>query len=144
MELVIDANILFSALIKDGYIRRLILLGDHSFFVPEFIFEEMNKHKDIILEKADITEDELNEILGLIIENTNIEIIPKEDFKNYLETAKEISYDIDDVQYLALALKLKCPVWSNDKDFKKQNKVKVFSTKELLKEIRNEIKERYL
>ena len=97
MELVIDANILFSALIKDGYTRRLILLGDHSFFVPDFILEEMSKHKDMILEKANITEEDLKEVFDLIIENANIKIIPKEDFKDYIEAAKEISYDVDDV-----------------------------------------------
>ena len=137
MELVIDANILFSALIKEGYIRRLILLGDHSFFVPEFILEEMDKYKGMILEKADITEEELKEVLDLIIENANIEIIPKEDFKDYIKAAKGISHDIKDIEYLALALKLKCPIWSNDKDFKKQNKIKIYSTNDLLKEIKN-------
>ncbi|MEK6932740.1 MAG: PIN domain-containing protein [Nanoarchaeota archaeon] len=137
MELVLDANIVFSARIKEEYIRRLILLSDHSFFVPEFILEEMNKHKALILEKANVTEEELKEIFNLIIKNANIEIIPREDFEDYIKEAEEISYDMDDVHYLALALKLKCPIWSNDNDFKKQDKVKVFSTSGLLKELKN-------
>lgn len=40
---------------------------------------------------------------------------------------------ISDTEYFALALKLKCSVWSNDKKFKKQDKVKVYSTNELIK-----------
>ncbi len=137
MELVIDANILFSALIRDGYIRRLILLSNHPFFVPEFILEEINKHKNVILEKTNLTEEDLKDIFDLIVENANIKIIPKEDFKNYLESAKEIFHDANDIHYLALALKLKCLIWSNDKDFKKQDKIKIFSTDELLKELKN-------
>ena len=41
----------------------------------------------------------------------------------------------ESVKYFALALKLNCPIWSEDKALKKQSKVKVYSTSELLKEI---------
>jgi predicted nucleic acid-binding protein len=48
--------------------------------------------------------------------------------------------DIDekDTHYVALALKLNCPIWSNDTDLKKQNKVKIYNTKELLEELLND------
>jgi predicted nucleic acid-binding protein len=39
---------------------------------------------------------------------------------------------LKDVEYFALALKLDCPIWSNEKAFKKQSRVKVISTKELI------------
>lgn len=132
MELIIDANILFSALIKDRTTRKIILFSDYSFFIPEFIFEELNKHKGIILEKAHISEEELKEVFNEIIENSNIQIIPKSEFNNNIMPAKEITPDPDDVHYFALALKLNCPIWSNDKDLKKQNNVKVYSTEDIL------------
>ena len=34
--------------------------------------------------------------------------------------------------YFALALKLDCPIWSNEKAFKKQSVVKAFSTSDLI------------
>ncbi len=37
-----------------------------------------------------------------------------------------------DVQYFALALSFNAAIWSNEKAFKKQSKVKVFSTSELI------------
>ena len=37
-----------------------------------------------------------------------------------------------DVEYFALALRFDFPIWSNEKGFKKQTKVKVFSTSELI------------
>jgi predicted nucleic acid-binding protein len=40
--------------------------------------------------------------------------------------------DPDDIDFTALALKLDCPLWSNDKELKQQTVVKVFSTSELI------------
>jgi predicted nucleic acid-binding protein len=42
--------------------------------------------------------------------------------------------DIDekDTPFLALALQLNCPVWSDDNHFKQQNVVNVYTTKEIL------------
>jgi len=41
--------------------------------------------------------------------------------------------DPDDMAYFALALKLNCAIWSNDKKLKEQDKVKVYNTHELSK-----------
>jgi len=43
--------------------------------------------------------------------------------------------DIDekDTLFLALALKLKYPIWSNDKHFQKQGKIQVYTTEDVLK-----------
>jgi len=61
-----------------------------------------------------------------------IEIIPFEEFEDKYEEAEKISPDPDDVPYLALALKLGCAIWSNDKELKKQSVVKVYNTQEIL------------
>lgn len=37
--------------------------------------------------------------------------------------------------FFALALKLNCPIWSNENLHKKQSKVKIYSTSELIKEL---------
>ena len=46
--------------------------------------------------------------------------------------AKEISPHLKDVEYFALALKLGCGIWSREKAFRDQSRVKVYSTGELL------------
>jgi predicted nucleic acid-binding protein len=51
LNIVIDSNILFSALIKDSLTRRIILDYDKTFLFPEFIFEEIQKHKEELLKK---------------------------------------------------------------------------------------------
>jgi len=48
------------------------------------------------------------------------------------EASKLLAEHKKDVPYLALALKYNCSVWSYDKNIKKQNKVKVCNTKEIL------------
>jgi len=40
--------------------------------------------------------------------------------------------DIDDSPFLALAMYLDCPIWSNDGHFKRQDVVKAFTTRELM------------
>lgn len=66
MKIVLDSNILFSALIKDSITRRIILECDSIFLFPSFIFEEMEKHKKELLKKSKMEEKEFNIILQVI------------------------------------------------------------------------------
>ncbi len=131
MDLVIDANILFSALIKSGKTEEIIFEEDLHLFAPEFIFEEFGKYKDLILEKTERTTEEFEELL--LILKKKIKTIPNEDTEKFIKIAREISPDKNDVDYIALALKLKCPLWSNDKELKKQDAILVYSTEDLVK-----------
>ena len=131
MELVIDANILFSALIKDGVTVEILFNENLKLFAPEFLFKEFKKYEKVITEKTSRTQKELDKIL--MITKELIVIQSKEEYQHLLKKAKNISPDHKDAPYFALALKLNCPIWSNDKKLKEQNKVKVHSTHELLK-----------
>lgn len=51
-------------------------------------------------------------------------------FKEAFDVMKNI--DEKDTPFLALALKLEYPIWSNDKHFKKQEKIQVYTTEDLL------------
>ena len=130
MDLVVDANILFSALIKDGTTIELILESEFHLFAPEFLFSEFYKYKQELLQKTKRSSEEFDEIFGLL--GLKITIIPKEDFEGFIEKAKEISPDPDDVSYFALALRLNASIWSNDKKLKEQSKIKVYNTKDIL------------
>jgi len=44
--------------------------------------------------------------------------------------------DMDDALFIALAMSLNCPIWSNDAHFKMQNVIKAYTTKELLDYLR--------
>jgi len=129
MKLVVDANVLFSALIKEGKTRELLLMPSLNLFTPQFILEEFEKYKQEILKKTKREEEEFIEIFNLFSKIINI--VPEEDFIEYINEAEEITPDPNDVMYFALALKLGCSIWSNDKKLKIQDKIKVYSTEEL-------------
>ena len=130
MNLIIDANVLFAALIKEGKTIEILLNPFFNFYAPEFIFEEFETYKDEILRKTHRDESQFSEILEIL--ESLINTVPKEEYIAKIRFAEEISPDENDIDYFALALKLNCAIWSNDKKIKQQNKVKVYSTKELI------------
>ena len=58
-------------------------------------------------------------------------VISSREFSAFEMSALQISPDIGDVPYLALAMKLDAALWSNDSALKGQKMVKVITTAEL-------------
>jgi len=132
MKLVVDANVLFSALIKEGKTIEIFLNPFLNLHTPKFVLEEFEKHKEEILNKTKRTGQEFESTFDRIKEI--VRIINEEEFFGCLDEAETISPDPDDVLYFALALNLRCPIWSNDKKLKEQSQVKIYSTEDLAKE----------
>lgn len=127
---MIDSNILFAALLKESGTSDILF--KHKLYAPEFIFEEFIKYKDYLKGKTKRNEKSFNDLFDLF--ERNIVLILKEEIEPFIEKAEKISPDGKDVMYLALALKLRCGLWSNDRELKeKQNAVPVYSTEELIK-----------
>lgn len=129
MEFVVDANTLFSALIKISATSDLIVDNSLMLYSVEFLFTEFEKYKDLIKEKTERTDEEFKRFMEII--ERRIKLIPYEEFEPFMEEAEKISPDPKDTQYFALALKLKCGIWSNDKKLKQQDKIKIYSTEEI-------------
>src|SRR3989344_5174209 len=136
MILVIDANVLFSAIIKNSLTAELIFEKDLKLYTCEFIIEEFLKHEKEILNKMHRTKEEFIQIMHQL--KDIITIIPKEEYIHFIEKAKTISPDKKDAIYFALALKLKCPIWSNDKALKQQSAVNIYSTQEIIDIFKND------
>jgi len=134
MELVVDANILFAALIKVSVTSDLIADNSLNLISVEFIFSEFEKYKNLIKEKTERTDEEFERFMEIV--QRRIKLIPYEEFEPFVKEAEKISPDPKDTEYLALALKLKCAIWSNDKNMKSQKKVKIYSTEDLKKELK--------
>ena len=132
MRLIVDANILFAALIKESTARWLIFHLDAELIAPEFILEEIEKHKEEILKKSKLDEKELTSILEKLKER--IVLLSDEVTITKLDEAFSLMKDIDenDCLFLAAALVTHSGIWSDDAHFKKQSKVKVWTTKELV------------
>ncbi|MFH1365157.1 MAG: PIN domain-containing protein [archaeon] len=131
MDLVIDANIVISALISaNGKIRELIFLKDFSLFAPEYLSEEVERYAIEIIEKSELSKESFEIAKSLIF--SKIKLIPFSEFEPSMEKSKNICPDEKDTEYFSLALSKNIPIWSEDKALKKQSSVKIFSTKELI------------
>ena len=131
MDIVMDATVLFSALIKDSFAYNLLFKGSFHLFTPEYIFTESEKHKEELLKKTERTNEEFFRLIETL--KRKIVIVPLEELIPYVDEAEKLTPDPDDMAYFALALKLNCAIWSNDKKLKEQDKVKVYNTHELSK-----------
>lgn len=133
MKFVIDTNILLSALIKDSTTRRILMGFENEFYYPKSSFFEIKKYKGLVIKKSGMDENEYVNVLDYLLEH--ITLLSDEFMRQKLIEAKKLMNEIDsdDVIFLACAFVLNSPIWSNDKHFKKQDKVEVFTTNEFVK-----------
>jgi len=132
MKLVVDANVVISALIADSRTRELIVTLEPDLFTPEFVHDEIGNYEDLIAEKSGMTPDRVAQFIDLLFQY--IEAVPASEFYPCIEEAEEAMGDIDpdDVLYVACALARETGVWSDDSDFDEQDLVPVFTTGEVV------------
>lgn len=134
MKFVIDTNIVFSALIKEGKTRELIMEVPLTLYAPETLITDTKKYEDLIIEKSGLTREEFEALFELITEN--ITIVKKENYEESMYEAEKIigHIDRDDIPFLALALSIENDgIWSDDRHFQMQDKIKVWKTEEVVK-----------
>ena len=133
MLLVVDTNIIISSLIKGSVTREILLSADISFVVPEWVHTEIKKHQKLITKKAGIDQDELDTFTEELFQV--VQTIPFDKYKSYIEKGLNVMDDIDkdDAPFVAIALALGADgIWTNDKDFEKQDVIKIWKTKDLI------------
>ena len=135
MEIIVDVNVVISSLLSKGEAFKVFAKNyafhKFDFIAPEFLLTELNKHKSELIKNSKLNRDEFDDVLEFIIEQ--ITFISESQFEDWVEKAKKpLLNHLKDVQYLALAMKLNCPIFSGDKRFKELSPVKVFSPKEML------------
>ena len=136
MDLVVDASVFFSALIKRGFAFDLLeALSDkgYNLYSPQYLLEEISSKRERLLKFSKLTNSELNFVTEFLLDK--IKIVPKSEYVHFFSEAKNLAPHTEDITYFALASRLRCPILSDEKAFKKQSKVKVYSTSELLKEL---------
>jgi len=129
MKLVLDSNIIFSALIRKSTTRNIILTDVFDLHAPEYIFTEITKHKELLLRISKMTEGDFNALLLLL--QKHVHFVSKENYNEKMVIAEDILREIDITDSPFLAMALNCSIWSNDGHFKKQDQVGVYTTKEL-------------
>lgn len=134
MRIIIDSNVLFSAIIKDSITRKMILEYDGLFLFPEFIFKEISKHQEELCAKSRMGEQEFCQLLQIILEK--VEIVPEKALIPYKNESLELVADIDpdDAPFIACALAyLGSILWSNDRRLKRIKQVNVRGNSELMR-----------
>ncbi len=133
MNIVVDTNIFISALIQDSTTRNLIINSKDNLLFPEFEFFEIKKHKQEILEKAGLSDEEFEILLLNLLRY--VKIIKTEDIINYRQKAFGIigNIDNDDVIFIATSLVYNAVIWSDDKHFQRQNTIKILNTGDMIR-----------
>lgn len=132
MLLVVDAEVIFAALIARGFtlqIIKVLVENEVELISPEYVFEEINNRKRKITKLSGLSEVELHFLLSVIFEK--IKVISKDEYLQHLEEAEKLAPHKRDAPYFALAIAKNAGIWSNEKSFRKQSDVRIFSTTEL-------------
>ena len=94
---------------------------------------KLKKYKGYVLEKSRLAEEEYDKIMVTLFKYI-IPVPTKEIEKNWDEAKKIFEHiDKEDVIFIATALSIKdSMIWSDDRHFEKQNKVKILKTEDLV------------
>lgn len=130
-RLIVDTNILISALMKDSITREIILHFNGDLYSINFSKQEVKKYVGYILKKTKQSKESFEILLGTILDK--IILLNDDVIMIKINEAKEImdNIDSDDTPFVAGALAIGADIWSDDKHFQKQKVVKVWTTKEL-------------
>ena len=117
MNVVIDTNILFSALLKTpNKFAETIFLSEDTFYAPKQVIAELFKHQKKIVRTSRLNEDAVFDLLFLLTKRVIIKD-EKEISNSALQKAHTLCKNVDlmDMMIVALALDLKAQLWTGDK-----------------------------
>ncbi len=126
MKFVSDANILFSLAKPLTAASQLVSMHNLKLFAPSFAFGELAKYRKVIELKTGLSFKEVSSSL-----KKYVSFINEKEFFDLFNKFK-VFIDPKDVPYLALALSMRIPIWSNDPHIKQQSIVEVFTTEDLI------------
>lgn len=128
MKIVVDANILFSALLSPtGKIAEIIITEKYpvTYYSSLYSLTELNKHGKKLLSLSSYSSDELEHAKRMLFKKIVLiddNSIPENIRIESIRLLQDI--DLNDVPYLSLALYLNTYLWSGDKKLNKGLKLK--------------------
>ncbi|ODS39441.1 MAG: hypothetical protein A7316_05500 [Candidatus Altiarchaeales archaeon WOR_SM1_86-2] len=129
-SIIVDANKVMASFITEGIVHDTLFSGKFIPIAPEKLLEEVKKHKGDIAKKSGMNLSDVESAIELLL--PDFKVFSRDMYLDRLKEAKGLSPHLKDVEYFALSLSIGCPIWSNEKAFKEQSRIKVFSTSELL------------
>lgn len=119
MKVVVDSNIVFSAMLNPGSSIGDIILNSQetfTFYACEYLRQEINDHKNKIIKITGYDEREYGEVEFLVYKQIDFlseSTIPFEFWKKAADFVRDI--DMDDITFVALSLFLDTKLWTGDK-----------------------------
>lgn len=133
MRLVVDANILISALLGSRKVIALLTESDHTLFAPRRIVEEIVKHRPEVCRKAGYTAKEFEAALHAVLAFVTIQEFADYEAQFPVASKAMAARDPTDADYIACALALNADaIWTQDKDFSAQGLVPCKATANLV------------
>jgi predicted nucleic acid-binding protein len=128
VNVIVDVNIIFSALLKEQSRFRTVLLDEsNSFYSPDYLATELLNKQERLLKYTSLDKSLLDELLRMLIRR--IHFVP-ENFVSMQcrKKAWELCKDVDeaDVPYVALAIEMRLPLWTGDEKLKRGLRKKGF------------------
>jgi len=139
MKFVVDSNVLFTFFWKSSVFENISSREEVTLFSPESALEEINKYSSEIMKKSGLARDEFFKRKAELIKK--VELIPPNGYSDLFKQAESLAKTfskeqkmefMEDIDFFTLALKLSCPIWTNDRLFKKQSEISVLTTKEMV------------
>ena len=118
MKIVVDTNIVFSALLNSGSKIGKILLqskGHFQFYSCNYLRSEINRHRNRLLKLTKLSKDELAELESLVTHNITFideRLLPQALLKQTETLLKSI--DPNDTPFVALTKHLEGKLWTGD------------------------------
>lgn len=140
MNIIVDINIVFSAMwnsngrIANILLRQTIL----KIYSPTYLLLELSNHKEKLSSKLQLDNQQFLELQYIVTRRITFVDEEQISIQNWLK-AEELTanVDMDDIAFVALALELKCPLWTGDRRLSKSlNEIKVYQTAQLDKLIK--------
>lgn len=124
-----DANVILSAVIGKAALK-VFTESPVEVVTTHLNLDEVQEYMPSLASKYRLEEKVLQTQLKLL----PLEVFEREFYQDFLKQAEERigRIDPDDIDLLALGLKLNIPIWTNDSDFQGL-KIKTYTTAELLK-----------
>ena len=134
LRIIIDTNVLIGALVKDNSFKARLLKDRHfQFFFPDYGLLEIEKFREYICSKRakQPAAPSFDFAMKFLLES--VTTVPRQLYRDQMSRAYKVMETIDpkDTPFLALALHLECPVWSDDAHLKRQSLVPCYTTSEL-------------
>ena len=129
-RVVVDTNILFSALVsRHSRLREILLMESGvSFCCPRFVFSELFKHKERLLDATNLSEDELLDALNSLFAHIQFVAESAIPIGDSIE-ARRLCAGIDekDTPFIAMAIHLNARLWTADDELKNGLRAKSFN-----------------